>query len=76
MVMDFYIILSLAMVLGLPAWWLYLAISGLRDESSIQRAEGVTRKEPLGLANSLTSIFPSCNSDNSAERSHSTDPGR
>ena len=76
MVMDLYIIISLAVVLGLSAWWLYLAISGLRDESSIRRAEGVTGQEPLGLANSLASIFPTYNSDNSVERSHSSEPGR
>jgi hypothetical protein len=74
--MDSYIMISLAMVLGLPAWWLYLAISGLRDESYIQRAEDVASQEPLGLANSLKSIFPTYNSDNSAERSHSSEPGR
>ena len=53
MVMDFYMIFSLATVFGLLAWWLYLAISGLRDESSTQQAECVTRQKPLGLANSL-----------------------
>jgi hypothetical protein len=76
MVMDLYIIISLATVFGLMAWWLYLAFSGLRDESSIQRAKGVTRQKPLGLTNSLISIFPSCHSDNSAEQSHSSEPGR
>jgi len=60
MVMDFYMIISLATVFGLLAWWLYLAFSGLRDESSTQQAEGVTRQKPLGLANSLNSIFRSC----------------
>jgi hypothetical protein len=76
MVMDFYIMISLATVFGLLAWWLYLAFSGLKDESSIQRAEDVTRQKPLGLENSLISIFPSCHSDNSAEQSHSVEPGR
>jgi hypothetical protein len=44
MVMDFYMIISLATVFGLLSWWLYLAISGLRDESSTQQAESVTRQ--------------------------------
>jgi len=74
--MDFYIMISLATVSGLLAWWLYLAITGLRDESSIQRAESATRQKPVGSANSMISIFPSCHSDNSAERSHSFELGR
>ncbi len=75
--MDFYITISLVTVIGLLAWWLFLAISGLRrDESSTKQAEGVTRKKPVGLANSLISMFRSCNYDSSTEQLHSAEPGR
>jgi 4-amino-4-deoxy-L-arabinose transferase-like glycosyltransferase len=32
-IMDFYIIVSLVVVFGLLLWWLFLAISALRNES-------------------------------------------
>jgi len=32
-IMDFYIIVSLVVVFGLLVWWLFLAISALRNES-------------------------------------------
>jgi len=53
MVMDFYIIISLATVFGLLAWWLYLAIFGLRDESYIRQPDDVARQKHVGLENSL-----------------------
>lgn len=55
--MDFYIIVSLAAVYGLLAWWLFLAVSGYRDEFSIPRAESVPISWHSRLANSLITIF-------------------
>ena len=40
--MDLYIVISLAMVFGLPAWWLYLAFSGLRDEKHCKSRHHLT----------------------------------
>ena len=74
--MDFYIIISLATVFGLLAWWLYLVISALRDESSISQAEGFAGQKHVGLENSLNSIFRSCHYDNSTEQSPRIDPER
>jgi hypothetical protein len=76
MVMDFYIIISLATVFGLLAWWLYLAISGLRDESSTRQPEAVARHKHVGLENPLNSIFSSCLYDNPTEQSQRIEPRR
>jgi len=57
--MNFYFVVSLAVVFGLPAWWLLLAVSGYRDESSIPRAKGVPMegRELSRLVNSLITIL-------------------
>lgn len=74
--MDYYIIISLFTVFGLLAWWLFLAISGHRDESSLQGAESVTKEMPSELANALIPEFRSCHYDNSTEQPQRIEPGR
>lgn len=55
--MNFYFMVSLAVVFGLLTWWLLLAISGFRDKSFNPRTKSV----PIGRlgrwANSLSSIL-------------------
>ena len=57
--MDFYIVLSLATVLGLISWWSFLAITALRDESSIQQDKSVSSRRFSRLANYLISMVHS-----------------
>ena len=57
--MDFYIVLSLATVLGLICWWSFLAITALRDESSIQQDKSVSSRRFSRLANYLISMVHS-----------------
>ncbi|GEM_PF-2341518 len=55
--MDFYIIVSLVVVFGLLVWWLFLAISALRNESQgderiinpIREDFAETYEEAIGL---------------------------
>ena len=55
--MNFYFVVSLAVVFGLLAWWLFLAVSGFRDKSFIPQAKSVPVERLGRWANSLISIL-------------------
>lgn len=66
--MEFYMMVSLGVIFGLLAWWLFLAISGYRDEFSISRAENAPMSWRGRLANSLITIFSFWRSHNRSRK--------